>query len=324
MRVTYHKGALQGIDLANHCRDMTFAEFREAATAEDLLASISDSDVLAFNNPLYTSELAARLAEQTSRVRLIQLSSTGYDALIQHGVPEGVAVSNAAGVWAPIVAEHACALVLSFLRGIHRAERDRSIARWDRPGLLPWISSLEGTRVGILGFGAIGAQIARRMKPFDVEIIAIVRRDGNYPGSDKVCLIDDVTEQLPELDILVNALPQTPATTGLVDAGWFRRMKPSALFVNVGRGGTVDQKALHEALQMGSIAGAAIDVAEVEPMPGDDPLWTSDRLIVSPHLAAFGSRKGLERLLELCRDNVTRLNDGRPLVYPVSIQGGTG
>lgn len=317
MRVTYHKSALQGGDLKAFCEGLPEVDIREVDTAADLEAAAADSTVLMFNNPLYTERMAAAVAG--SRVRWIQLSSTGYDALVQRGVPGSVVVTNAAAAWAPIVAEHALALTLGLLRGIPIAERDRMSSRWDRPSVLPRLSSLEGATVGILGAGAIGKEIGARVRAFGARTLYITRTPRTIELADECIPIGDVHGALPRIDILVSALPLTAETNRLVDRRWFDTMKKSALFVNVGRGSTVDEAALLASLDGGVIAGAGLDVMEVEPMAPDHPLWSSDRVIITPHVAAFNSRIGVARLLDMCRQNIERFNAGRELLNTVTL-----
>jgi phosphoglycerate dehydrogenase-like enzyme len=320
LRVTYHGAALQGVNLKEHCADLDFAECTGVDSLDDLIDAVETSEVLMFNNPLYTAELAEALKGPRSAVKWLQLSSTGFDKLIDLGLPEDIIVTNAASIWAPIVAEHACSLMLALLRGLHHAERKRAAKDWDRSGMMPELSSLEGARVGILGFGTIGKEIARRAKAFDAEIIALVRRPGDYPNADEVIMISDVMGRLATVDVLICALPLSPATKCLLDWTWFNALPESAIFINVGRGACVQQDDLRRALAEGQIAGAGLDVAEVEPMPVSDPLWTSDRLILTPHIATMGTRKGHDRAVSLYRANIIRFYQNEQLMNLVMDQ----
>lgn len=316
MLITYHKTALHGRSLAAFCQDMKGVQLREVDSPEALEAAAADSTVLMFNNPLYTQRMAQALKQ--SPVKWIQLSSTGYDACLQYGIPDSILITNAASAWSPIVAEHALALMLGLLRGIHLAERDRQKSTWDRPAMLNHLSSLEGATVGILGAGAIGKEIGQRVRAFGARTLFITRTPRSIELADETIPIDRVSQALPKIDVLVSALPLTPQTDKLVDRTWFEKMKNSSLFINVGRGNTVDEAAVLDALDRGEIAGAGFDVMEVEPMRADHPLWQSERVIITPHVGAFNSRLGAERLLALCRANIENFMAGRELANLVS------
>lgn len=316
MLITYHKTALHGRSLTAFCQDMEGVQLREVDSPDALEEAAADSTVLMFNNPLYTQRMAEALRQ--SPVKWIQLSSTGYDACLQYGVPDSIVITNASSAWAPIVAEHALALMLGLLRGIHLAERDRQETKWDRPSMLNHLSSLEGATVGILGAGAIGKEIAYRVRAFGARTLFITRTPRLMDIADETISIDRVSSALPRIDILVSALPLTQQTDKLVDRTWFEQMKESALFVNVGRGRTVDEPAVLESLERGLIAGAGFDVMEVEPMRADHPLWQSKRVIITPHVAAFNSRIGADRLLTLCRTNIENFMAGRELLNVVT------
>ncbi len=317
MLITYHKTALHGRSLADFCKDIEGVRLREVDSPDDLEAAAADSTVLMFNNPLYTPRMVAALKQ--SPVKWIQLSSTGYDACLQHGVPNSIEVTNAASAWSPIVAEQALALMLGLLRGIHLAERDRQKSNWDRPAMLNYLSSLEGATVGILGAGSIGQEIGHRVRAFGARTLFITRTPRPIELADETISVDRVAEALPKIDILVSALPLTPQTDKLVDRTWFEKMKSSSLFINVGRGSTVDELAVLESLERGVIAGAGFDVMAVEPMPADHPLWRSERVIITPHVGAFNSRVGVDRLMNLCRVNIENFLAGRELLNLVAL-----
>lgn len=315
MLITYHKTALQGCNLAGFCEDIKGVQLREVDSMDALLKAAEDSTALMFNNPLYNQQFADAL--QGSPVRWIQLSSTGFDACTQYGVPDSVVVTNAASAWAPIVAEHALALMLGLLRGVHIAERDRQSAKWDRPSVLPHLSSLEGATVGILGAGAIGQEIGKRVQAFGARALFITRTPRTLGYADETVPVDEVFQALPRVDVLVSALPLTAQTDKMVNRAWFEKMKKSSLFINVGRGNTVDESAILQSLEEGLIAGAGFDVMEVEPMRPDHPLWQFKQVIITPHVAAFKSRIGTDRLMSLCRNNIENYMAGRKLMNVV-------
>ena len=159
----------------------------------------------------------------------------------------------------------------------------------------------------IVGYGAIGEAIERRLLPFEVEVVRVARsaRDGVHG-------IDELPALLPDADVVVLVVPLTDATRGLVDAGFLARMKDGALLVNVARGAVVVTDDLVAALHSGRIT-AATDVTEVEPLPSDHPLWRAPGLLISPHVGGASSAMW-PRAYRLVRDQLQRYADGAPLV----------
>jgi phosphoglycerate dehydrogenase-like enzyme len=143
---------------------------------------------------------------------------------------------------------------------------------------------LNGQRVLILGFGAIARKLVEYLRPLDVEMIAVRR---HVKGNESVSIVpvDRVDELLPDADHIINILPANLSTTGFIDATRLAKMKPSAVFYNIGRGDTVDQSALLDALQSGRLSAAYLDVTSPEPLPADHPLWTAPNCHITPHSA---------------------------------------
>jgi phosphoglycerate dehydrogenase-like enzyme len=318
MRIAYHQGGLQGADLLAFCADIPDLEIIKLATPEALVEMASSCEALILNSPLYTERLAQRLARPDSLVRWVQFASAGYETAVTHGVPPHVTVCNGGSVWGPTVSEHAVALTLGLLRALPQAERERAKARWDWRQMAPLLRSLEGATVGILGYGDIGAGVAARLKPFNAKVIGIARTPRALPNADEVRTLDEITEILPMLDVLVVSLPLSPKTRHIVSADWLARMKSTALLINVGRGPLIDEAALVEALRDGRIGGAGLDVAYSEPLAPDSPLWGFDNVLITPHIAALGGL-AFDRLLDLCRENILSFQAGAPLRNQVRV-----
>lgn len=311
MRVAVHP-SFPGFDPAPHCADLGF----DFVTTEDFgkLAELAHgADALIVNGPLYSAALAASIARPESRLRFIQFLSAGYEQAQAIGVPSGVLLSNGSFIWAPLVAEHAVALLLGLLRRFPQLERRRQAASWDRTPLLAELASLDGARVGILGYGTIGQEIAKRLKPFGAEVIGIARAAKPCPDAARIAPLAELTELLPTLQALINVVPASPSTLKIVDAALLARLRPDAVLVNVGRGTTMDEAALFAHLQARRIAGAALDVFETEPLPADSPLWSLDNVLLSPHCAGFGGPGPMRRAHALCRENLINLRDGTTL-----------
>ena len=169
--------------------------------------------------------------------------------------------------------------------------------------------------VAILGVGGIGAAVAQRMSVLGPTIVGIDPRVPSAPGVNEMVKPERLTEILPRADAVVIAAPQTPQTTGLFDEAMFRRMKRNSFLINVGRGKIVNLAALERAVSEGWIAGAALDVFEVEPLPAESKLWDLERVIVTPHTG--GEPHAEYREVETAVENVRRFIAGEELMNVV-------
>ena len=240
-----------------------------------------------------------------TRLRLVQTLSAGVDWL-RGRVPAGVIVCNARGVYDGPVAEWVVGAILAMQRGLVAA-RDAQLAMDWRP-FVP--DELAGLRAIILGFGSIGSTIAERLRPFGVDVVGVARtrREG-------VLGLEDLDEALSSADILIDLLPLSAETVGLLDARRLGLLRPGALLVNAGRGATVDTPALVDALRSGRLR-AALDVTDPEPLPPNHPLWRLPSVLISPHVAG-DSRRSLARAYTLAGDQIRRFAAGERLEYRV-------
>jgi phosphoglycerate dehydrogenase-like enzyme len=246
------------------------------------------------------------LAGPPGRLRVIQTLSAGVDWLVGR-VPEHVMVCNARGVYDAPLAEWVVGAILAMQRGLVQARDAQAKREWE--AIEP--PELAGRRVVILGLGSIGTAIADRLRPFGVELIGVGRtpRDG-------VRGLADLDEVLPDAEILVNILPLTTATTGLLDARRLRLLPDGALLVNAGRGRTIETAALVEELRAGRIR-ATLDVIDPEPLPRDHPLWGLPNVLVTPHMAGDSPGSAI-RAFELAGDQIRRFAAGEPLINEVA------
>jgi phosphoglycerate dehydrogenase-like enzyme len=246
------------------------------------------------------------LAGGGGRLRVIQTLSAGVDWLIGR-VPEHVTVCNARGVYDAPLAEWVVGAILAMQRGLIRSHAAQARHAWNAiepPELL-------GRRVVILGLGSIGTAIADRLRPFGVELIGVGRsaRDG-------VRGLAELDELLRDAEILVDILPLTSETRGLLDARRLALLPDGALIVNAGRGRTIETSALVEELRSGRIR-AALDVTDPEPLPPDHPLWGLPNVLITPHMAGDSPRSTI-RAFELAGDQIRRFAAGEPLVNEVA------
>jgi phosphoglycerate dehydrogenase-like enzyme len=255
-------------------------------------------------------EIADRLPglfDELPQLKVIQSLSAGVDWLLPK-VPPGIVVCRAVGVHDGPVSEWVVAAILAMQRRLpelvefqHRGEWNRSTAE------PPAIDDLDGHTVLIVGHGSIGRAVAARLAPFGAQVIGVARRarDGAQP-------VSALPDLVPQADVLVDLLPLTPETEHFVDAAFLSRMKPGALFVNAGRGKTVDTDALLESLRSGRIR-AALDVTDPEPLPADHPLWHAPNILITPHIAGAVTR-WQARGYRFAGEQIRRLAAAEPLI----------
>lgn len=211
-----------------------------------------------------------------------------------------VVVTNSRGIFADALGEFAIAAMLWFAKDLRKLVRNQEARRWE-----PYtVERLEGKTVGIIGYGGIGHAVGRRAVALGMNVLTVRRRQEFGEPT--------IEEVLAQSDYVVVSAPLTPATHRMISAARFAVMKPSAVFINLGRGGTVDQAALVDALREPRIRGAALDVFEVEPLPPDDPLWQLDNVLLSPHTADHAS-DSLERAMRFFIENLRRFRAGESL-----------
>jgi glyoxylate reductase len=241
-------------------------------------------------------------------LRAIANYAVGTDNIdLEAAAAKGIPVGNTPDVLTDATADLAFALILALARGIvSGAETVRAgeWRTWEPAGDLG--TDLAGATLGIVGRGRIGDAVAHRAAAFQMDVVHSSRSSG-VP-------LDELLEQA---DVISLHTPLTPDTRHLIDAQALARMKPTALLVNTARGGIVDQDALREALLEGSIGGAALDVTEPEPLPGDHPLLDAPNLLVVPHLGS-ATRRTRARMAEMAVDNLLAALDGRPMPHPVT------
>jgi phosphoglycerate dehydrogenase-like enzyme len=234
---------------------------------------------------------------------------------------DDVICTNAAGVSAPGIAEWVVAQIFSIYKRLpehHELQRQRA---WKfAPG-----AEIAGKRVAIVGLGAIGEEIAWRLGGLGLHVTGVRRRpvDVLPRGVAEMATPDRLQEVAANHDVLVCVVPGSSANNDMFDASVFGAMPPGSVFVNVGRGSSVDEVALIGALESGHLRGAAIDVAKHEPIPADDPLYTAPNLSISPHSAASQDHYN-ERLWALFCDNLEAYRAGRSLRNVVDMQAEYG
>lgn len=293
-------------------------EFLPAGNAAEAVALAADADaVLGFCTP--------ELLAAGPNIRWIQVFSAGVENCV--AIPalreRDILLTNMQRVAGPVMAEHVMAMMLAYARGLHFYIPERMAGRWTRqlppPGQM---LTLEDKTVLVVGLGGIGVEVARRAHALGMRVVAIRASGRQGPSFVRyVGLPDELHALAGGADFVVNTTPLTPATTGMFDAKFFDAVKPGAFFVNVGRGQSVVQADLVEALESGRIAGAGLDVTDPEPLPADSPLWRMQNVILTPHVSA-NSDLGNSVRLAIAVENVRRYVAGDRMLSVVDVARG--
>ncbi|UXX81847.1 D-2-hydroxyacid dehydrogenase [Roseovarius pelagicus] len=229
-----------------------------------------------------------------------------------------VTVTNSSGVASAMMAEYVFGTILHFTLDIPGLAADQAACRWDGSRLM---QPLAVKTMLIVGLGHTGQAVAARAKAFGMHVIGTRARPTDMENVDEVHPSDALLDLMPRADFVIVCVPLLPATRGLIGAQTFAAMKPSAILVDVSRGGVVDGDALVNAIRGGAIAAAALDVFEPEPLPADHPIWGLDNVIVSPHCSAVYEGWN-EASFELFLKNLERWRKGETLHNMVSPERG--
>jgi glyoxylate reductase len=269
------------------------AELRaRAAEAEGLLCMLAD-------------RIDAELIAACPHLRAIANYAVGYDNIdLDAAAARGIAVGNTPDVLTDATADLAFALLMAAARRLVAAQADARAGRWLTWEPAGWLgASVAGATLGIIGMGRIGQAVARRARGFDMEILSSGRGGG-------------LEELLERSDFVSLHCPLTPETFHLIDAAALARMRPTAILVNTARGPIVDPAALARALHEGTIAGAALDVTDPEPIAPADPLLGAPNLLITPHIGS-ATRAARERMADMAVDNLLAGLAGEPMPHPV-------
>ncbi len=306
-------------------------KIREAAGA---MCVINAADIASARNEIvdadaFFGKITPELLSAAKKLSWVQSPTASlehylFDALVEHPCR----LSNMRGLYSDVIADHVMGFVLCFARNLHLYIRRQSEARWEAvggeagrgdfitgPASITEIDRrhlhLADCTMGVVGVGSIGAEICRRAHAFGMTILGVDPVAREVPGVvPEVWQPDRLPELLAASDFVVIAAPHTPETYKLFRREQFQQMKRTGYFINIGRGAIVDLADLTEALQAGEIAGAAIDVSEIEPLPDDSPLWQMENVIITPHIAAASPRIP-ERHLATLLENIRQFAAGK-------------
>lgn len=294
-------------------------ELVAVSSAQEAAEEIQDADaLLGFCNE--------EILRSAASLHWIQVYSAGVERCTDLEVVRqgSYLITNGQNVSSPALAETSIALMMALVRGLDLYYQNQLQGKWVRDVGTPagTFTELAGRTMLVVGLGGIGTEVAKRAHGLGMRVIATrgSRREGpdyvEYVG-----LAHEALELATQADVVVNAAPLTQQTRGMFNSAFFAAMKPTAMFVSVGRGASTVTEDLVEALEMGEIAGAGLDVTDPEPLPEGHPLWSVPRVIITPHTAGRGD-KGRERLMAVVRENLRRYVNGEPLLSVVSVEKG--
>ncbi len=278
-------------------------------------SDVTKQDVQSAN--IIIGSVPAKLIHASEKLELLQLNTAGADPYIVPGVlSEKTVLSNATGAYGHIVAEHTFAMMLALMKNLHIYRDNQLQGKWQR--IFSGVSTLSDSTVLIFGAGDIGLRFAAMCRSFGARTIGVRRRFSECPAElDELYLTESTDALLPRADIIASFLPGNPETDRFFDARRFALMKNSALFLNSGRGSSVDTDALCLALENGVILGAGLDVFSPEPLPEGHRLWKLPNVIMTPHVAsAFFTRSTVRTVGETVIKNIEAFLAGKP---PVNI-----
>ncbi len=275
--------------------------------------------------------------QQMPNVKWVQTWAAGADWITRYPdlMQAPFTLTNASGVHAVQISEHVLGMLLYFGRNFNnarKAQRDKVWPRLKHPSEpldavqrdMSWhdVFELAGKTMMILGLGAIGERTAKLAQAFDMHVIG-VRRDPTKgsPHVNHMVGMSEWVALLPSVDYVVNILPETAETRHILNAVSFAAMKRTGIVINVGRGASIDEAALIDALQLGEIAAAGLDVFETEPLSAESPLWEMENVLMTSHYSG-GSARYHERMLTIFFDNLQRYAEGSPLRNVVNKQLG--
>ncbi len=290
-------------------------EIVEVRSRKDVLEEIEDAEGL-------IGSINEEQLEKAKRLRWVHSSTAGVERyLFPEFIESDVVLTNGQGMMGPAIADHVLGMILMLTKALaiqHKAKLEKN---WGQVPGHP-MTDLDGKTMLILGLGGIGSEVAQRANGFGMRVKAIDPAPIEKPRH--VAYIgkpDELNALLPEADVVVSTVPHTKHTHRYFGKEQFDLMKETSIFVNVGRGNTVRQEDLVDALKNESIRGACLDVTDPEPLPEDSPLWEMDNVVLTPHMSARTSESYHRRWL-LMRENIRRFAVGEPLLNVVNKKAG--
>jgi phosphoglycerate dehydrogenase-like enzyme len=270
--------------------------------------------------------LRAPQLKDAKKLKWIHSTAAGVAQLMYPELRDsGILVTNPSGVFSVPMAEHTMGLLVALARNFPDCVRQQERAHWSQQEL--WdkpqhLTELNGKVLLIIGYGSIGRELAKRARAFDMRVWGVTRSGkGDGADTDRIFASSQLRQALTEADYVVIAAPETAETKHLMGASEIGKMKRGARLINIGRGSLLDEAAMVRALESGALGGAAIDVAQTEPLPPESPLWRVPNLFITPHTSAVSDRLW-NRQAALLVELLERWFDGRELFNRVDFSKG--
>jgi phosphoglycerate dehydrogenase-like enzyme len=294
-------------------KDFPELEWTVVASAEDVARAVPGAAIYVTSNRTCHPAAGEAIRRHGQALRWMHFTSAGIDRGIAMGIPQGLIVTNSAGLRAGNVSEHALMLLLALTRRLPNLMACQRAHDWQRAEMTPHTTSIEDAVVCVIGRGPIGRELARKLKAVNARPIAVSRTPDSDGIVDQVFPRERLHEALAISDAVAICTAGDASSRHMMSTPEFAAMKPGALIVNVARGSIIDEAALIAALAEGRIGGAGLDVVATEPMATDNPLWEMPNVIVSPHVAGQGS-SGYPGQRRLFGDNLARFRAGEPML----------
>ncbi|WP_338825345.1 Glyoxylate/hydroxypyruvate reductase B [Moorella humiferrea] len=302
----------------NHIKSIQEAlpgvEIIYAIKEKELRAKTTDADVL-ITWPFITEEMV-EFCKGAPSLKWIHSIISGVEGLMNSEIRNlDIRITSTKGIHGFPMAEHVLAYIFSFLRALPVFFRSQLKKEWNDEAHVLCDETINKT-VGIIGLGNIGMHIAKKCKLLGFRVVALKRTPIQSEWVDKCYSAVEIDQLLKESDFVIVTVPYTPQTHHLIGEKELRMMKKTAYFINVARGGVVDQEALIKVLQENTIAGAGLDVFAEEPLPSDNPLWDLPNVILTPHIAAR-SPYYMDRAIKVVIENLLRFSRDEELLFEV-------
>ena len=303
-------------------REIPFlSELRDTATivigdsAQDFSGAADNTEIIF--NWSGSRALLRDVFLMSRRLRWIHSRSAGLErTLFPELIESNVVLTNGSGVFSPSLGEFVLAAILFFAKDLRRMIRNQSAGVWEQFD----VTMVSGQTVGIVGYGSIGRAVAAKARALDMKVLGfrrkVAQRSQEDPLIDRVYGLDGLEEMLSQCDYVVVTLPLTERTRGLIADHEFALMKKNAVVINVGRGPTIDEQAMIQALSENRIRGAALDVFDREPLPQGHPFYSMENVLLSPHCADH-TPDWLENASRFFRSQLERFKAGHPLLNVV-------
>ncbi len=285
---------------------------------KEVTEDLKKTDIL-----ISSADLPEINAKTAPHLTWIHVTIAGVNKLPEYVKQSGIVVTNSSGVHPIPIAEHVFGFMVMFARQLHNAYKIQlQEKKWDRSFNRYPTTELYGKTIGIIGMGRIGKRIAHLAKSLDMNVVGVTKSPHQKDQDvDEQFTVDKLDQIISKMDYVVSCLPETKDTYHLFDKKIISKIKPTAYFINIGRGSVVDEKQLIHALKTKKIAGAGLDVFEEEPLPSSSPLWNLDNVLITSHYAGW-TPEYMNRVIEIFCENLKAHIENKPMPNLVDITRG--